>query len=150
MKVILTEDVKAQGKKGDLINVSDGYARNFLFPKGLAVEANAANVAERNSKLASIDHKKAEEKAAATELAAKLGTLTVVMTAKAGAGDKLFGSVTSKEIAEEIKKRYGLDVDKKKIVLDEPIRAFGAYKVAVKLHPEVSATLTVKIENEAK
>ncbi len=150
MKVILTEDVKAQGKKGDLINVSDGYARNFLFPKGLAVEANAANVAERNSKLASIDHKKAEEKAAAAELAAKLGTLTVVMTAKAGAGDKLFGSVTSKEIAEEIKKRYGLDVDKKKIVLDEPIRAFGAYKVAVKLHPEVSATLTVKIENEAK
>ena len=150
MKVILTEDVKAQGKKGDLINVSDGYARNFLFPKGLAVEANAANVAERNSKLASIDHKKAEEKAAATELAAKLGTLTVVMTAKAGAGDKLFGSVTSKEIAEEIKKRYGLDVDKKKIVLDEPIRAFGAYKVVVKLHPEVSATLTVKIENEAK
>ncbi len=150
MKVILTEDVKAQGKKGDLINVSDGYARNFLFPKGLAVEANAANVAERNSKLASIDHRKAEEKAAATELAAKLGTLTVVMTAKAGAGDKLFGSVTSKEIAEEIKKRYGLDVDKKKIVLDEPIRAFGAYKVAVKLHPEVSATLTVKIENEAK
>lgn len=150
MKVILTEDVKAQGKKGDLINVSDGYARNFLLPKGLAVEANAANVAERNSKLASIDHRKAEEKAAATELAAKLGTLTVVMTAKAGAGDKLFGSVTSKEIAEEIKKRYGLDVDKKKIVLDEPIRAFGAYKVAVKLHPEVSATLTVKIENEAK
>ena len=150
MKVILTEDVKAQGKKGDLINVSDGYARNFLFPKGLAVEANAANVAERNSKLASIDHRKAEEKAAASELAAKLGTLTVVMTAKAGAGDKLFGSVTSKEIAEEIKKRYGLDVDKKKIVLDEPIRAFGAYKVAVKLHPEVSATLTVKIENEAK
>ncbi|MBQ3823819.1 MAG: 50S ribosomal protein L9 [Clostridia bacterium] len=150
MKVILTEDVKAQGKKGDLINVSDGYARNFLFPKGLAVEANAANVAERNSKLASIDHRKAEEKAAAAELAAKLGTLTVVMTAKAGAGDKLFGSVTSKEIAEEIKKRYGLDVDKKKIVLDEPIRAFGAYKVAVKLHPEVSATLTVKIENEAK
>lgn len=150
MKVILTEDVKAQGKKGDLINVSDGYARNFLFPKGLAVAANAANVAERNSKLAAIDHKKAEEKAAASELAAKLSTLTVVMTAKAGAGEKLFGSVTSKEIAEEIKKRYNLDVDKKKIVLDEPIRAFGAYKVAVKLHPEVSATLTVKIENESR
>ena len=115
MKVILTQDVKGSGKKGELINAADGYARNFLLPKGLAIEANNQAIGELKAKEASKQHKIQVEQEAAMEPAKRLEGKTVSLTAKAGAGGKLFGSVTTKEIADAIKKQYGAEVDKKKI-----------------------------------
>ena len=146
MKVILKQDVKALGKKGDLVNASDGYARNFLFPKGLAVEANATAMNEFNSKETAKKFHKAEEVKAATADAQKLEGKTFHLKAKAGANGKLFGSVSTKEIAAACEKQLGLEIDKKKMVLPEPIKACGTTIVPVKLHREVTAKLTVKVQ----
>ena len=143
MKVILKADVKGNGKKGELINVSDGYARNFLFPKGLAVEANAQAMNEYNNAAASKAHHEKMQKEAAEDSKKKLDAASVTIKAKAGAGGRLFGSVTSKEIAAEVKNTLKLDIDKKKIVLDSDIKAFGTYTVPVKLYAGVTANLKV-------
>ena len=136
MKVVLLQDVKGHGKKGELCNVSDGYARNFLFPKKLAVEADNAALNElKNLK---------EEIAAANALAEKLNGKTVTITAKAGSGGRLFGSVTSKEIAAEIKNAFGTEIDRKKMNVAD-IKAFGEYTAEIKLHKGISAKLTVKV-----
>lgn len=148
MKVILKEDVQGSGKKGDLVNVSDGYARNFLLKRGLAIEANAQAMAELKAKQAAADHKIAVEKQAAEDLKKNLEGKTVKMVAKAGANGKLFGSVTSKEISEELKKQYQVEVDKRKIVLDNDIKAFGSYTVQVKLYAGISANIYVVVGEE--
>ena len=145
MKVILKQDVKGSGKKGELLNVSDGYARNFLIPRGLAIEANAQAMNEFNSKQAAAAHKIEVEKQSAADLARRLEGKTVKLTAKAGANGKLFGSVTSKEIAEEIKKQFGADVDKRKIVLEGDIKAFGSYTAQLKLYPSITASMYVVV-----
>ena len=137
------------GKKGELVKVSDGYARNFLLPKGLAVEANAQALGEMKAKQASAAHKAAVEQQAAEELASKIKGQTVKLSAKAGANGKLFGSVTSKEISEAIERAFGASIDKRKIVLDSDIKAFGSYTVQVKLHPGVTADVYVVVgEND--
>lgn len=146
MKVILKQDVKGNGKKGQIINVSDGYARNFLFPKGLAVEANAQAMNEYNNAVSSKEHHEQVLKDAANANKKVLDSAEVIITAKAGAGDRLFGSVTSKEIAAELKKAYNLDIDKKKIVLDSDIKAFGSYTVPVKLYAGITANLKVTVK----
>lgn len=145
MKVILKADVKGNGKKGEIINVSDGYARNFLFPKGLAVEANAQAMNEYNNAVSSKEHHEQVLKDAAKEAKLKLDATEIVIKAKAGSGGRLFGSVTSKEIAAEIKKVTALDIDKKKIVLDSDIKAFGTFTVPVKLYQGIVADLKVKV-----
>lgn len=144
MKVILKADVKGQGKAGQIVNVSDGYARNFLFPKGLAVEANASSMGELNSKNAAAAHHIEEEKQAARNTAAKIEGKTVVVKAKAGAGGKLFGSVTSKEVAEEVKKQLGVEIDRRKLNMND-IKSFGDFSAEVKLYNGITAKLTVKV-----
>lgn len=145
MKVILKADVKGNGKKGEIINVSDGYARNFLFPKGLATEANAQAMNEYNNAVSSKEHHEQVLKDAAIKNRELLDSSSVVIKAKAGAGGRLFGSVTSKEIAAEIKKTLSLDIDKKKIVLDSDIKAFGTYTVPIKLYAGITANLKVVV-----
>lgn len=147
MKVILTQDVKAQGKKGQIINVSDGYARNFLFPKGLAVEADAKALADIKNKEAAAKHKIDVERAEARELAGKLEGVVVKLKLKAGPDGRLFGSVTSKDIAEELTKATGIVLDKKKIMLDEPIKAYGSYTIDLKLYSEVIGKLNVVVSD---
>ena len=144
MKVILTQDVKGSGKKGELINAADGYARNFLLPKGLAIEANNQAIGELKAKEASKQHKIQVEKEAAMASAKQLEGKTVKLTAKAGAGGKLFGSVTTKEIADAITAQYGVAVDKKKINVSE-IKAFGTYTAEIKLYTGISAKMTVDV-----
>ena len=148
MKVILTQDVKGSGKKGELINAADGYARNFLLPKGLAVEANNQAMDELKAKEASKQHKIQVEREAAMEASKKLEGKTVQIKAKAGAGGKLFGAVTNKEISEGLKAQYGVDIPKQKIVLDEPIKAYGSYQVKAKLGFEVNGTVYVSVFEE--
>ena len=148
MKVILKQDVKALGKKGDLVNASDGYARNFLFPKGLAVEANATAMNEFNSKETAKKFHKAEEVKAATADAQKLEGKTFHLKAKAGANGKLFGSVTSKDVAAQIKKDLGVEIDKRKIELAEPVRAVGQTTVTLKLAAGVSARMILNVTAE--
>ncbi len=147
MKVILKDDVKGLGKKGELVNASDGYARNFLFPKGLAVEANAQNVTEKNNADASKQFKYDTDKANAQAAADKINGKTLAMKAKAGKGGKLFGSVTVKEIAGKIKEDYKIDVDKRKITAPE-IKAFGTYNATVKLFEGVKAEIKVQVTEE--
>ncbi|MBQ2237480.1 MAG: 50S ribosomal protein L9 [Clostridia bacterium] len=144
MKVVLLADVKGHGKKGELCNVSDGYARNFLFPKNLAIEANNAAMSELKSREEAKAHHKKEEIAAANDIASKLEGKTVVIKAKAGANGKLFGSVTSKEISNEIKKALGIEIDKKKMSVAD-IKNFGEYTAEIKLYTGISAKLTVKV-----
>ena len=144
MKVILLADVKGQGKKGQLVNVSDGYARNFLFPKNLAKEANAAAMQELNSKAEAAAFHYAEDKAAAQALAKKIEGSVVTVFAKAGANGKLFGSVTSKEIATELNRALGINIDKKKLTVAD-IKNYGEYSASVKLFTDVTATFTVKV-----
>jgi large subunit ribosomal protein L9 len=145
MKVILKQDVKSIGKKGEVINTSDGYARNFLFPRGLAVEATEGNVKNVEAQKANEAKKKSEELQKAKELAKRLSEYTVNIHAKTGENGKLFGSITSKDIADELRNQYQLDIDKKKVVLDEAIKTAGVYNVEVKIYPEVSAKIKVNI-----
>ncbi len=146
MKIILLEDVKSLGKKGQVIEVSDGYARNCILPKKLGLEANSQNM--NNLKLQNANKEKIakENLAKAKEYAEQLSKLTVVVKMKAGEGGRAFGSISSKEIVEEAKKQHGVELDKKKVVLPEPIKNFGSYEISVKLHPEVVAKLMVKVE----
>ena len=144
MKVILLKDVKAQGKKGDVINVSDGYANNFLLKNNLAVPANQANLNLNNKQKAEEARIKAEQKAEAEQKAKIINNAKVEIVATIGAGGKIFGSVTSKEIEEELAKQ-NIIVDKKQIVLDSPIKAPGNYEVNLKLHSQVSAKLKVVV-----
>lgn len=145
MKVILNADVKGLGKKGELVNASDGYARNFLFPKNLAVEANAGAMNELKNREASKAHHIAEEKAAATAAANKVEGKTVVLHAKAGSNGKLFGAITSKEIAAEINKTFGVEVDKKKVTVAD-IKSYGEFTAEIKFYNGITAKVTVKVE----
>lgn len=147
MKVILLADVKGQGKKGALVNVSDGYARNFLFPKNLAKEANAAAMAELNSKAAAATFHYEEDKAAAKALAEKIDGTKVTLFAKAGANGKLFGSITSKEIAAELNRLLGTAIDKKKLTVAD-IKNYGEYTATVKLFTDISASFTVVVTDK--
>ena len=146
MKVILLQDVKGQGKKGQLIEASDGYARNFLLPRKLAVEAtaDAMNTKKMNDK--ATQERIAREKAEAMEISKKLREMTLVVKAKGGGAGRLFGSVTSQEIADALAKNSGIKLDKRKIVIADPIKNVGTYTVTCKLGYEISAPLTVKIE----
>lgn len=144
MKVILKADVKNLGKKGELVNTSDGYARNFLFPKGLAVEANATAMNDFNNKESAKKFHKAEEIKAAKEDAAKLDGKTVKVTAKAGANGKLFGSVTGKDISLAVKAQLGIDVDKRKISVAD-IKQFGTYEAELKIYQGISAKISVQV-----
>ena len=145
MKIILKADVKGTGKKGQVCEVADGYARNFLLPRGLAIEATSGNVQDLANKKAQEEKRKAKEKQMAQDLAAKLQALTVEVVTKTGEGGRLFGSVTNKEIAETLKKHYSLEIDKRKIELKEPIKNLGTYTVHAKLHPEVGADFQVRV-----
>ncbi len=145
MKVILTQDVKAQGKKGQLINVSDGYARNFLLPKGLAIEADQKAMNELKNKAAAEQHRIEVEKAAAKELKEKLSTVVVKIQNAAGADGKLYGSVTSKDIAEKLSQQHGIEIDKRKIQLPDPIKTFGQHEIEVKLYPEIVGKINVVV-----
>ena len=149
MKVILQQDVKGQGKKGQLVEVSDGYARNFLLPKKLAVPATAENVNTMKQQEKARKAQEGAEKAAAEEPARQLQDLTVTIAAKAGDGGRLFGAVTAKEISEALAAQHGLAIAKAKIVLDEPIKSCGGYQLKVKLGYEVVGTLKVQV-NEAQ
>ena len=146
MKVILTADVKSQGKKGDVINVSDGYANNFLIKKGLAVAANNENMNILKQKNASEEHKKQVELDNAKELKEKLEGKEVILKTKAGEGGKLFGSVTSMDIAEAVKSNLKIEVDKRKVLLKDNIKTAGIYEVEIKLHKDVTTKIKVNIQ----
>jgi large subunit ribosomal protein L9 len=146
MKVILQEDVKGSGKRGELVNVSDGYARNFLLPKKLAVLASPENITKMKADEKAKQKKREEDKAKAEAIAAKLGDVLVKITARSGGdGGKLFGSITSKEISEELKAQHGIEIEKNKIIQDEPIKSFGPYELKCKLGFEISGTLHVLV-----
>ncbi|MBE6694044.1 MAG: 50S ribosomal protein L9 [Ruminococcaceae bacterium] len=145
MKVVLLADVKGQGKKNDIINVSDGYARNFLFPKKLAVEADSKILNEIRGKEESKAHKIEVETAEARALAARLDTLLIKITASSGADDRLYGSITAKDIAERLQSDYSITVDKRKIQLGDPIRAYGQYDIDVKLYSDIVGKLHVLV-----
>ena len=146
MKVVLLQDVKSLGKKGELVTVSDGYARNFLFPRNLAKEANAQAMNELRNAEQSKKYKKDTEIAAANKAKDSLEGSKFVIKAKAGESGKLFGSITPKEISAEIKRQKSLDVDKRKIVLKDDIKAVGEYEAEIKLYAGVTARVTVKVE----
>ena len=145
MKVILLEDVKKLGKKGDVVEVKDGYAKNSLLPAGLATEATATAVNQRNLKVKATNRRKEEELEEAKELGAKIDEKKIEIAVKVGENGKLFGSVTTKEIAEQIKKQLGYAVDRKRITLKEPIKAVGTYNIPVKVHPKVTVKVIVSL-----
>ncbi|WP_040206696.1 50S ribosomal protein L9 [Neobacillus jeddahensis] len=145
MKVIFLKDVKGKGKKGEVKNVADGYAQNFLLKQGLAKEANSANISTLDAQKKKEEKLAAEELAEAKKLKEALDKITVELPAKAGEGGRLFGSITTKQIAEELQKKHGLKIDKRKMELADAIRTLGHTKVPVKLHHEVTATLTVSV-----
>ncbi len=148
MKVVLLKDVKGQGKKDEIINVSDGYARNFLFPKGLAAEENGSVLNDIKNKEASKAHKIETEKAAARDIAAKLDAVKVVIKIKSGGasgGGKMYGSVTAKDIAEGLKAQHKIEVDRRKIVLEDAIKQYGSYTVDVKLYTEIIGKIHVTV-----
>ena len=146
MKVILLEDVKSLGKKGEVVNVNDGYARNFVLPKKLGVEATGKNMNDLKLQKANEEKVDKEHLEAAQAFAKEMENDHVVVSIKAGEGGRTFGSVSSKEIATAYKEQCGKEIDKKKIILPEPIKSFGVYEVAVKLHPKVTGTLKVKVQ----
>ncbi|MBQ4564208.1 MAG: 50S ribosomal protein L9 [Lachnospiraceae bacterium] len=148
MKIVLLQDVKSLGKKGQTIEVSDGYARNFILPKKLGVEANAVNLNNLKLQKAHEDKVAKEQLDAAKALAAELAEKTVELAVKSGVEGKVFGSVSSKEIAVAAKAQLGLELDKKKIVLDEPIKTLGVHNVSIRLHREVTATLKVHVSGK--
>ena len=145
MEIVLLEDVKALGKKGQIVKVNDGYARNFILPKKLGVEATAKNLNDLKLQKANAAKIAAEQLAAAKELAEKIEKLSVTLKMKAGEGGKAFGSVSGKEIAAAAADQLKLDIDKKKLVLPDPIKTFGTHEVPVKLHKDVTAKLSVKV-----
>ena len=145
MKVILQQDVKGQGKKGQLVEVSEGYARNFLLPRKLAIEATTDAINTLNLKEKARKAEEARQKAEAEAISAKLKDCPVKLTAKAGNGGKLFGAVTTKEISDGLKKQYNIDIPKQKLVLDEPIKSFGTYQVKAKLGFEINGTVSVTV-----
>ena len=146
MKVILLEDVKALGKKGQVVNVNDGYARNFILPKKLGVEATGKNMNDLKLQKANQVKVAAEKLADAKELCEKLEKSSIEITIKAGTGDKVFGSISAKEIAAEVSNQLGLEIDKKKVQLQEPIKTMGTHTVNIKLHTEVTAALKVEVK----
>ena len=148
MKVILTQDVRGKGKKGQMIEAAEGYARNFLLPKGMAVLATADAVNTMNLQAKAKAKADAEAKVAALEIAEKLKSCQVKIAAKGGEGGKLFGAVTGKEIAAALKEQYGMDVDSKKLVLDQPIKTFGSFEIKAKLGFEISGTVYVLVTEE--
>ena len=145
MKVILLGNIKGVGKKDDIINANDGYARNFLFPKNKAVEANATNLAKLKAKQNSENHKKEVEKSEAEKLKAKLENISLRIEVKAGENGKIFGGVTAKEVSDELKKQKNIDIDKKKILLKETIKTVGIFNVDVKLYEGVIGKIKVNI-----
>ena len=145
MKLVLLQDVKSLGKKGEMVNASDGYARNFLIPKGLAKEVNNQVMNEFKNAENSKKYKTEQEIAAANAAKAKLDDQTLLIKAKAGQGSKLFGSITSKEISAEIKNKFALDIDKRKISMSD-IKTIGSFKAEIKLYTGISAALTVEVE----
>ncbi len=148
MKVILLDNIKGVGKKDEVVNASDGYARNFLFPKKLAVEANSENMSKLKAKKQSEQYRKDVDKENAQKIAKQLDSITLEIKVKAGENGKIFGGVTSKEISEELKKQYKIDIDKKKIALSENIKNIGSFNVIAKLYEGVTGTLKVKVISE--
>jgi len=148
MKVIFVKDLKGQGKAGEVKNISDGYAKNFVIPKGYAIEATAANLNDYKGKKESEQYRKEQEIKEAELLKAKLADITVKMSVKAGNNGKLFGSITNKEVADKLKSDFSVSIDKKKIVLPEGIKTTGTYTVDVKLYPEITGKLTVEVISE--
>lgn len=146
MEVILLEDVKSLGKKGQIVKINDGYARNFVLPKKLGLEATPKNLNDLKLKKENEDKIAKEKLEAAKEFAKVLEESTVVVKIKSGEGGRTFGSVSSKEIAQEAKKQLDFDIDKKKIVLDEPIRTLGTHVIQIKLHKDVTAKMNVKVQ----
>lgn len=147
MKVILHEEVKNLGKIGEVVNVADGYARNFLIPKKLAVEANIKNVRALDHEKKKIEEKVKKIKSSAEQLSEKISSLAITLHAKAGEEEKLFGSITTMDIAEALKKE-GIDIERKKILLDEPIKRLGSYSIHIKVHPELTTHLNLQVVPE--
>lgn len=147
MQVILLEDVKAHGKKGEIINVSDGYARNFILPKKLGVEATPKNLNDLKLQKAAQAKKEQEILEAAQKLKAEIETKSILLKIKAGEGGRTFGSISTKEISIAVKEQLGYDIDKKKYTLNDPIRNMGSYSIPIKLHPKVTAELKVKVDS---
>ncbi len=147
MQVILKEDVKSLGKMGDIVNVKDGYARNYLIPKGIAVIADTRNIKALEHEKRKIQEAARRARASAEELASRLSSVKIVIGAKAGEEGKLFGSITAMDIADALKKE-GFDIDKKKISLGEPIKRIGSYSVSIKVHPDVSSQINVDVVSQ--
>lgn len=145
MKVILTQDIKGVGKKDEIINANDGYARNFLFPKKLAVEANNKNMSLLQGRKDSANYKKEQEKEFANEIKGKLSKIMLTIKVKAGENGKIFGSITSKEISTELKNQYKIEIDKKKINLKEPIKELGMFTIEIKLYEGITGSLKINI-----
>lgn len=148
MKVILLKDIKALGKKDEIVNVSDGYARNYLLPRNFAAEATPGKLKEIHVKKEADKDKKERELDEAKLLANKIGKLEVIIKSKAGASGKLFGSITNKDISDSIKKQHKVEIDKKKIVMNEPIKALGTHDIEVKVYPEISTKIKVTVVEE--
>ncbi len=146
MIVILKRDVKGTGKAGDVVKVSDGYARNMLLPKGYAEEATKNNVHSLEKAREKREEEERQAKAAAEKQAEEMKSMRVVITTKAGEGGKLFGSITSKDIADALKEQHGIAVDKRKIVLEQPIKETGVTRVKIKIYPEIAATIPVEVK----
>lgn len=147
MKVILNQDIKGQGKKGDLIDVSDGYARNFLFPKNLAIPATKENINVLKGQQESREYRQQKELEQAQDTAKKINEISVVLKAKAGDNGKLFGSITSKDVSEALTEQHHIKIDKKKFVLPDGIKSLGTTQVDIKIHPGVTAKLKVNVES---